>query len=137
MQVSHKEFLFAKFHGNSPIDSLQVREFEEQTGLELPSDYVSFLRQFDGGEGFIGSDAYAMFWRLGELDEMNRAYQVDDYAPGFLLFGSDGGGEAFAFDTRTKTMPIVSIPFVGMDVDSARVVASTFDDFLLKLSELR
>jgi len=30
----------------------------------------------NGGEGFIGPNAYVIFWRLGELAEMNKAYQV-------------------------------------------------------------
>lgn len=28
----------------------------------------------------------------------NEEYQVRQYAPGVILFGSDGGGEAYGFD---------------------------------------
>ncbi len=71
-----------------------------------------------------------MLWRAEELVEMNKSYHVNEYAPGLLLFGSDGGGEAFGFDTRTDAKPIVSVPFVGMALNEARPVASNFNEFL-------
>jgi len=61
---------------------------------------------------------------------MNRSYQITEYAPGLLLFGSDGGGEAFAFDIRSGEESIVSVPFVGMDLHLARPVARDFQTFL-------
>ncbi len=87
------------------------------------------MQEVDGGEGFVGN-AYLILWRAGELTEMNRAYQVTDYAPGLFLFGSDGGGEALAFDTRSEAKPIVSVPFVGMELKLARLVASNFKALL-------
>jgi hypothetical protein len=79
------------------------------------------------------SPDFPYFWRIGELLEMNRAYEVADYAPGLFLFGSDGGGEAFAFDTRRGANPIVSVPFVGMELKMARPIASNFTAFLDEL----
>src|SRR5579871_2211090 len=78
----------------------------------------------------IGPNAYVIFWSLGDLIEMNKSYQVEEYAPGFLIFGSDGGGEAFAFNTTISEMQIVSVPFVGMEPSLARVMASCFDGFI-------
>jgi hypothetical protein len=132
MIPTDKERLLAKFNGNLPTDISSIRQFETDAGLRLPEDYAQFLQQTDGGEGFVGN-AYVIFWRVGELQNMNKAYRVAEYAPGLLLFGSDGGGEAFAFDTRTDAKPIVSVPFIGMELKSARVVASTFKAFLEEL----
>lgn len=52
------------------------------------------------------------------------------YAPGLFLFGSDGGGEAFAFDLRSNPPPVVSVPFVGMDLSLVEFVAVDFGAFL-------
>ncbi|MGR4866917.1 SMI1/KNR4 family protein [Caulobacter sp. LARHSG274] len=131
-----RDHLLSKFHGNAPVSATEIERFEEVTGFELPKGYARFLERSDGGEGFIGPNAYAIFWRLGELVEMNKAYQVEEYAPGLFIFGSDGGGEAFAFDTRTSTKPIVSVPFVGMELNLANVMAPTFEDFLEELSKV-
>ena len=132
MTSADKERLLAKFNGNPPADVPSIRKFESDAGLRLPADYAQFLQQADGGEGFVGN-AYVIFWRVSELLEMNKAYQVAEYAPGLFLFGSDGGGEAFAFDTRYEAKPIVSVPFVGMELKLARPLGPNFKAFLENL----
>src|SRR5438876_10095853 len=106
--------LFSKFRGRAPVRAAEIERFRAETGVDLPRDYVEFLQRSDGGEGFIGPNAYVILWQLSELVELNNAYQVEEYAPGLLIFGSNGGGEAYAFDTLASAMPIVSVPFVGM-----------------------
>ncbi|HJY87081.1 MAG TPA: SMI1/KNR4 family protein [Candidatus Acidoferrales bacterium] len=101
-------------------------------GIELPEDYVSFLRLHDGGEGFVGQN-YLVLFRAKELYQFNQEYESARYAPGLVLFGSDGSGEGYAFDTRSRAQPIVMVPFVGMDLRYARPTASSFTDFLQKL----
>lgn len=132
--MTWQDDLFAKFHGNAPANQAELDQFEAESGVRLPPDYFEFLRRSNGGEGFIGN-AYAILWRIGELTTMNESYQVKDYAPGFFVFGSDGGGEAFAFDMRTSAMPIVSLPFVGMEPGAARLIAPTFQAFLAEIAK--
>lgn len=124
--------LLAKFNGNPPSKAVALRQFESESSFRLPHDYTSFLQQTNGGEGFIG-DSYLILWRMEELVEKNKAYQAAEYAPGLFLLGSDGGGEAFAFDMRSEAKPIVAVPFVGMDLRLIRPVAQSFEVFLEKL----
>lgn len=131
-----KNQIFSDFRGNAPANASDFEQFETDVGFGLPADYESFLRRSNGGEGFIGPNGYVIFWKLGDLMEMNKAYQVPEFAPGLFIFGSDGGGEAYAFDVRTTAMPIVSVPFVGMDLNLARVIAPTFNEFLEVLSKV-
>jgi hypothetical protein len=130
--LSDRDRLLAKFNGNPPSDAATIRQFETDSGFRLPDGYARFLQQTNGGEGFVGNE-YLILWRMEELLEMNKAYQVPEYAPGLFLFGSDGGGEAFAFDTRSEAKPIVVIPFVGMDLSLTRPVAESFEAFLEEL----
>ena len=37
-------------------------------------------------------------WRAEELVEMNRAYKTAEFFPNLFFIGSNGGGEAYAFD---------------------------------------
>jgi hypothetical protein len=54
-----------------------------------------------------------MIWKIGELLRFNREYEVQVYAPGLLLFGSSGGGEAFAFSLRVPgRTPVVQYPLL-------------------------
>ncbi len=103
-------------------------------GHSLPSDYLQFLREHDGGEGFVGSN-YLILWKTEELSDFNREYEVGVYAPGLLLFGSNGGGEGYGFDLRNADTPVVRVPFIGMDLKYAVVVANSFSDLLTQLAK--
>lgn len=117
------------FNGNNSASEDAIKQAADIMNASLPSDYLSFLRTSNGGEGMLGQN-YVIFWKVEELPEMNKAYQVEEYAPGLFLFGSDGGGEAFAFDTRLDSWQVVAVPFVGMDLQYATPLASSFTDFL-------
>ncbi|MGO8704301.1 MAG: SMI1/KNR4 family protein [Candidatus Brocadiia bacterium] len=112
-----------------------VAKSEKQLGVKLPSEYLEFLKFTNGGEGFIGKGDYLMLWSVEELVPLNQSYEVQNYAPGLLIFGSDGGGEAYGFDTRPPQWPIVQVPFVGMDWNLARPMGESFVAFLERLRE--
>src|SRR5947208_692177 len=88
------------------------------------------MRSSNGGVGPIGEHGFARFWRIEELLELNTAYLVSECIPGLFLFGSDGGNEAFAFDTRMYPMPIVEVPFILMIYEDIIHMAYDFGTFL-------
>ncbi|MFZ2165944.1 MAG: SMI1/KNR4 family protein [Propionibacteriaceae bacterium] len=98
-----------------------------------PEDYLQFMLASDGAEGAVG-EGYVQLWSAGELVELNEGYGVKEFAPGLVLFGSDGGDEAFAFDTSTSPARIVNVPFIGMAREEATVLGSTFAGFLSTLA---
>ena len=119
-----------------PIASdAEIALSERQLAVQFPGDYVEFLKHSNGGEEFIGESAYVILWSTANLAEMQRAYEVDTYAPGLLIFGSDGGGEAYGFDTRVPNRPVISVPFVGMSWELARPMGTSFAEFLSRLYE--
>jgi hypothetical protein len=93
------------FRKNSPASERSIHAFKVIAKHELPEAYLKFLLQSNGGEGFIGHSSYIILWAIEDLIKMNESYQVDEYAPGLFLFGSDGGGEAYAFDIRSGSRP--------------------------------
>jgi hypothetical protein len=121
--------MFTDFTGGPPASAEAIERLEKSLGKRLPRDFYDFLRLADGAEGFVGKN-YLMFWSADEISKYNVAYQVDEYAPGLVLFGSDGGGEGYAFDMRTDSVSVVMIPFVGMDLRYAKTIAPSFDSFL-------
>ena len=40
------------------------------------------------------------FWPIDEILSHNREYEVETYAPGYLGFGTSGGGGMYAFSPR-------------------------------------
>lgn len=110
-----------------------IRQIEEYLQIAFPSDYVEFVLKYNGAEGAVGA-SYVAMWAVDEIVPLNRAYSVEEFAPGIVLFASDGGGEAYGFDTRDKNMPIVNMPFIGMGHDAVVKIADTFHEFLLSLN---
>lgn len=107
-----------------------------ECGLSLPADYLEFLGLCNGGDGFLAvQPCYLRLWQAEEVIGNNRDYQMPEFVPGFFGFGDAGGGEFFAFDTRgAQPWPIVSIPFVPMEVASACSVAGSFTELLAQVS---
>ncbi len=119
--------------GRPPADEL-VRRVLSSLPLRPPADYVAFMRSANGAEGPVGAEGYLQLWRLEELIELNREYQVEQFAPGLVLFGSDGGGEAYGFLQRDHSVQIVSVPFVPLDIAQARVLGESFETFLIGIA---
>lgn len=51
---------------------------------------------------------------------------MSDRLPGFLGFGSNGGGELLAFDTRVQPWKVCMIPFIPLDESESIVIAPDF-----------
>src|SRR5579859_6050411 len=122
-----------EFNTNSGATEEAISSAEVEINFTLPEEYKIFVRRTNGGDGFLGEN-YLILWTVEEIPTFNKEYQVNEYAPGLILFASTGGGEAYAFDTRTAISPVVQVPFIGMDLTSAKPVAAGFAEFLAKLA---
>ncbi|UJF35736.1 SMI1/KNR4 family protein [Paenibacillus hexagrammi] len=120
---------------NSPTNMNLVLETESKLGAKFPNDYKEFIVQSNGAEGTVGN-AYLQLWAIDELVELNEGYAVKEFADGLIIFGSDGGGTAYSFDTRYEKTTIVEVPFIGMDIDEITIRSDTFTGFLKYLASL-
>lgn len=125
--------LIDRFQKNSPAEKLQIDKLQELIDCELPKDYINFMLSSNGGEGWIGENSYLMLWRLEDILELNSKYNAFELAPGLLIFGSNGGIDAYAFDTRIEGIPIINIPFIGMNLNEINYLGDTFEEFLENL----
>src|SRR5579864_1126834 len=116
------------FQPNAPASTEAVASLRTGLAKSLPESYFAFLARANGGEGFIG-DRYVKLWRAEELAEMNRAYKTAEFFPNLFFIGSNGGGEAYAFDFSRTDATVFEVPFIGLPTD-ARAIASSFDSFL-------
>lgn len=119
-----------EFHQNEPASVASLRQFERLSGFALPDEYVSFLQRSNGGEGYSHQGRFLSLWRLEELLPLNDSYQAPQLVPSLFIFGSNGGGEAFAFDRRTAELPIVCVPFVGMHLSLIKILAQGFQELI-------
>ena len=114
-------------------DDRAIDEIENVYNIKLPDDYRELVRKIGSGEGFI-KDHYIVVWSASEVVRFNYEYEVDKYAPGLMLFGSNGGGEGFAYDIRNKSMPVVEVPFVGMDLADAKTIACSITELFTRMA---
>lgn len=100
--------------------------------VNVPAEYRAFLEQHGAFEGFVAGDdtpGYVELWHLDDIESTNRDVEISKYAPGFLAFAGNGGGEILAFDW---TGAVYMLPLIGMAPDSALKVADCFTELAAK-----
>jgi hypothetical protein len=118
------------FAPNPPASQDALPRLIEATSTDpLPTDYLEFLGRANGGEGFLGKH-YASLWRAEELVVFNLEYEVKELAPQLFLIGSNGGGEAYAFDRSISSPTVFRVPFIGMAYQEIQAVAASFGSFV-------
>lgn len=133
MATSIIESLVDNLIVNVPATELAISELERSVGVQLPEAYRSLMRRSNGIEGFVDNSQFMALWPVEEVVKLNKAYNVSELAPGLLFFGSDGGGQGFAFDCRRDSMPVVEVSFIGMSLDETKQRGCNFDEFLKDL----
>lgn len=104
-------------------------------GHEVPPDYIDFVRQFNGAHGWIGKRHLILF-PVEKLDAINQSAGVERFAPGLVIFGSDGGGKSYAFDFRDQRTYIVEFYDADIGDEEPERCSDTFEGFLNWLSTL-
>ena len=113
----------------------EIERVEKTVGRRLPTEYRNFMRRSNGAEGTLPNGKYLMLWPIDQLAELNAGYCVSEFAPGLFLFGSNGGGEAYAFDTRDEPMRIVELPFIPMSHEESTEMGTSFEAFVRVLAD--
>lgn len=121
------------FDFNPPGNGEALNELQAKLVPHLPLDYVEFMMKSNGGEGGVGQNSYLVLWTVEEIEPCNEGYGVAEFAPGLVVFGSNGGDTAYAFDTRCEEPQIVEVPFIGMDLAEVRPIGRSFVEFLDEL----
>src|SRR6266566_5665103 len=97
------------FELNPPASAVEIDSFLQAVGRVPDMDYLEFMKEHNGGEGIIGDLGYLIIWSLSEALQNTQDYRIDDVRAGLLLFATDGGDKAFAFDRAQLNWPIVSV----------------------------
>lgn len=99
----------------------------------LPKDYLAYVEAGGADCAFTDGDpGYFQLWPPEEIERWNQDYGVPKWAPGFLGFGSDGGGEMLAFNSAGA---VFMIPFVGMSVADAKEIGESWSEVASRISD--
>jgi SMI1 / KNR4 family (SUKH-1) len=116
-----------KIDKKTPPTIVEIDTFLKEVAFNLSDGFIDFFKESNGAD-ISGDEVYIIFWELNEVIELNKEYQVEQYAPGFFIFGSNGGGEAFAIEKNTGN--IYEIPFIGMSKEEAIFKSKSFKEFI-------
>jgi hypothetical protein len=96
--------------------------------ISVPDDLKRFIAERGLFEGFTRSDSpgYVELWSIEDISEQNASIEIDVYAPGFLAFAGNGGGEVLVFDA---TGAVYMLPLIGMEPKYAIRIADSFAEF--------
>ncbi|WZO98912.1 SMI1/KNR4 family protein [Isosphaeraceae bacterium EP7] len=116
-----------------PADPAEIAALRTDSGIELPEDYLDLLRLSNGGGGPLDVEpGWFQIWPAGDVLPLNRNHEVQQSIPGLIGFGSNGGGELLAFDTRgNPPWKIVMVPFLALQDEAIVWVAKDFARFLM------
>jgi hypothetical protein len=106
-----------------------LQKVEAELEFKFPKQYANFLLESNGAEGAIGR-AYLVLWPLEKIKPLNQMNEMDKHAPYLVLFGSDGGAMAFAFDKRSDTLPIMEIEYMEIGLEEPKTRGQNFIEFL-------
>lgn len=111
---------WGKFEFN---DSYEGEEIGKVNNVILPEQYIEFMRKHNGGEGDIGETWFILF-PLEELQEINDDYEIEEFLPGHIIIGSNGGGELYGIDKEGNYFNVPAlideddVSLLGTDIES-------------------
>jgi hypothetical protein len=122
--------LLARVERRSPASKADVDALRQISPGELPEDYLSFLSWSNGAEGCVAGRGYVRLWSTQDVIRFNGAYQIRDFIPGVLLFGSDASIMGYGFDWSADAVQVVDVELAALDREYNREVAPSFSELI-------
>ena len=99
--LSHLRGLMKAPYAGSGANEESLTRLIAELRIQLPADYLAFMRETNGYTGEVGDQGFVNIWPIEEVLPTNMANSFLECIPGVVLFASNAGGEFFAFDFRS------------------------------------
>lgn len=112
----------------------QLNEVERQIGFSLPASYRALLNSIQTQS----KKPPLLIYPIEKLVSHNKANQMQEFAPGAFLVGSDGGGEGLVLDVREESPTygqFYFMPFIPMGWKDAILAGTMLDDIVKTYTE--
>ncbi|OQW61047.1 MAG: hypothetical protein A4S17_09815 [Proteobacteria bacterium HN_bin10] len=121
------------WHARPGASDDAVQHLVDAISIELPAAYLALLKLTNGGEGPLSRQPYHLQLDAAEtVVETAISGRLEEFFPGFLIIGSNGGGEYIALDARAPDgLPVVALDMTNADLrDTVLPIAKDFDAFV-------
>lgn len=108
-----------------------IARVERDLGVALPPELAAYYRSTNGSEGTLG-ETWLGLVPVEDIANLTDDHELADSAPDYVLFGTNGGAEGFAFDRRSGA--VVVMPLHEPEPE-AIVVQGSFVQFLQRVRE--
>ena len=98
----------------------------------LDEDYLDFMIETNGAYGNISEEQYLILWKIEEVIMSNPYYNDIEECKNLFFVGSNGGNLGYAFLKANGKM--TSIDFLDIGERDPEIIADSFSDFLVKIS---
>src|SRR5437879_5932395 len=106
-----------------------IEAAENRLHQRFPDDYRTFLKSENGLKKWFG-DVYLSLYTIDQVVELNEIHEHLAYQPELIHIGSDGGGEAIAFDFRLDPPTVILVNLASTDWSEAILQAESFTEFI-------
>lgn len=111
--------MWSEFDFNNPYEGIIPKTM---CGLELPSEYIEFMKKHNGGEGDTG-ESWLVIYPVEELEEINDNYR--EYLPkGNIIIGSNGGEELIGLNSEGQYFIVPEI----IEEDYMKVIGDSIEN---------
>ena len=117
------EFIF-----NEPYTGDEVERIND---VILPEQYIDFMKEHNGGEGDIG-ETWLVLFPLEVLQGMNDAYSIEEFLPGHIIIGTNGGGELYGIDAEGNYFNVPEI----IEKEYIAILGNDIDELSERINEL-
>ena len=126
-----KDLEKAGWNSNKGANLNDIGIAQKQLHIAFSEDYLEFLKWSNGGEGYIGEN-YISFWKVEDLEVLNREYQIQTYlSKGYLEISTDGGGICYGFCLE-KEFAIFKCSLGDLDIKEINIVANSIKDLFCR-----
>ena len=91
-----------QYHKDTPPSTEEFNKLVDSLDFDLSSEYLDFIRNHNGGDGFIGEDCLNL-WDINSILYINsKENQVNpEFTKKFWLFATNTGIFQYAFEKST------------------------------------
>jgi hypothetical protein len=124
------ELLASFTRPNPPANLEALLRAQQQIKLTFPVEYINLLRCSNGF--FVPNVASLLLYSVDELLERNETYEVQEYLPGWIMIGDDGGGQGIFIHHRdTNAQPFIN-GMGSMLITDAQSLAGSLSQWISK-----